>query len=464
MRRNLNKEIDSHNTIIANMNNVILKKDHDYNSLSEEITRLRRGISVLFFFKVIILRLKQETQSVIRIEQDNQSTEFRNLQDDYFEVKKELTDMKLLFTKEMDLYNSMLTNKDSEIEMLTIHNSNKDQKLSEIEIFRQQIFDLKNLYAKKDEEHSNAIFDLNSLLTKNNKEIEMYNTIISNLKSNLNDADRKYQQLSEEFDTFKSKNGGKADQLYDLSIKYDKLNSEFKELKKNNDEFIGIEQEFEKAINELSDVKFRYEKDCSNFNLTISDLKSTIAVQNKDITDLNDQFNRLKAELVEINDVNLGKLSSLNLAIDNKSKQNEQLLRELVNVKNELINKDDQYNGSLGLVNKSVFENQEEIQKLTTTIDNLRADVKIKNESHCRLEDELASIKLAVAARGDEVAKLTRRINELNEIISQKDLTCGDLVRQVKELTNELDGYKRRIGKSNNEMLTYAQEIQEVNY
>ena len=454
--KNINK-IKELNIIIEKLNKEIKRKDDEYNQNKTQLENYNK------FLENKVMQEKNNYNEKI----DEYLKNIKSLTNSLSELEQEKKNMEKqinILNKENKKILEEKNDKDEEETLNKIELINENEKKKEeIISLKQQIETLKEKIENKNKDIKDINSDLENKISELNKEINKY-------KENIDKKDLEIKNMKEENEDNVLKIEELAKKINDDEINIKGLNLENRELKENfkekekeinklnndiknlNEEIIGLKDEIQnlKQINQKKENKIKIfdeeknnlvnnfsekEKEFNENKLKIIDLEQNLEKINGEKNELNIENEKYKKKFQELNN----EINKLNLFLK-EGEDNLKLLEEKYNsLKNEKLNSNK--NDIENLIEKNNLIIKEKI--------NLENEIKKMNLDHKNVLDEMLLSKGELELKYSETLKENEK---LQEKIKQLSILQDNLEEQLNALNIKYKENKMILGEKEKEL------------
>jgi len=283
--------------------------------------------------------------------------------------------------------------------------------------------------------------DNNNLKNENELLIESENNM-KNIDENIKILKNKIEDNKNKIDNIEFNNKKLRLDLYNLNKEKEEI---FKELKKINPENMEIEKDIE---NQLNDARKNAENYSRNVSVIDNDIKHLIERKDELINKINDYNNELINKNNEINDCknSIDKLSIELQGYKNKEYEIDSKSRDLYNKKLELKDNYDDLSGKIRKNEDDINSKNIIMNTMMSKIENLGSQLDILDEEIVNNKSELKEFKMSANEIKNKIDLNYKKIDELGPI-NQKAIDEYDI--EYEKYTGNKNKYDTLINEKN---------------
>ncbi|XP_049820003.1 repetitive organellar protein isoform X2 [Aethina tumida] len=493
----ISKQKSSDNTIIK-LNDDVLKLEtsksdfekqlknsqEEYKMLESNILELKRqhskSLSEVTCLKEEVLKLKKEKESFIETIAESLNCELeKQLNDNQkycatFKVKISELNENLTTTKNnLQESNNKISNlkqeitiSKTEIENLQGVVNNKQREIDNLNdklaSFENDVKNLQLLNNNKQREIDNFV----DKATKTTEEIENLRTSIKKKEDEVDQKEEYIKSLESDLNELKLKDSSSISVINNLEIVVNNLkseNSEFKNIIHGNNE---------KIINTAKQVE-EQQQECSAFQSTIASLKSQLEESEKNIS--------IAKENIKLKDIDLSNNKEIIANCQNIIDQNNDKIRELVQLNENYRNELDSIKVQLQNCYDTLHKKDMRVEELMTENEELKQNKEILNkeiEKLTMVKEELTkscfSYKEYWELEVEQVKKIQKDLKNINthleeeknvflETVLQKDNQISELETTISKLTKQKDNLLTEISQAKETIDIVQSDLQNDN-
>ena len=438
--------------------------ENEINDLNKIITELKgKNNDITNDMEDMQQQMNVKEKEIKKLQEENNQNSGKNLQNEYKKLKIDY-----------DLLNPKL-------EELKILNQNLQERNNLIENENKV---LNNRVIKIEESFNNFVQNKNPQL-KSIKDLEIYNDINNNLRTQITEIQDDKEKLEKTFNDSVSKF---KENLNALENKYITINKQNEELQKLVEEaqnnFISDTMKLNSEISNLNRQIKNIEKEKNDYKEKLQNLLKDLENNKNNF----DNLQKIMTKLREKDDIDITLIEERYMVLENVLEQEK---NELININKELINKIKFMNQKNGISGNGAPGLEDDLNKNSSDLDleikNLKKEnkilqTKIKEQEKRFFEFKKKTEVLNILKEENELLKknikenevnlrkvikeLTNKTNQLNEELLQSRKRTS-LLRSSKSsfeninMNNEIDKYKQEIEKLKNENLTIRKKDKE---
>ena len=368
--RNIKRE-DEYNSIevrcVSNVFDIYINNSFLTTVFSPSLQDGKMGIMIGKDAKARISHYYLDIPSEIRnnlIEQQKENNTLTSLTDEVKEL--ESANLSLINSNER-LQNDLQASRNSskKLDKLYIRIDSLNKKLSDL---NSNIESTKNLLDKERESHDNVKL----LLEKSKKENR-------SLGSQLSSSQVELEKKEKDVNSLKEKNNKLSDEVKSKNAEISSINSKIKSQEKSQNTLSNTIKDLK---NKVAELKSNLSTQKSNSNNEISNLNKTISNKSSDISSLNTKLSSIQKELNTFKKKypNIEKLGDKNIRLTKNLSEAKKDISSLGLQVQTLENQLKILNSENNLLTESKNQQNEEIELLTSTVDELYAKVKKMKE------------------------------------------------------------------------------------
>lgn len=411
----MNKKVNQLEKEVQKLQNDRGEKDSASNGTSKTAENVQQ-------LKSALDKLNKETSS-LHESLEKAEREIDTLKD---ELKKEKDEKEKLKTSGSENGKKKKSKKDREKEKEKEGENDKDSedKASEVEAFKKDIYNLKS--------ECEALSE--TIARTANEKRKLANDIgtLSEEKTKLESKVKELEGVVQELTKVKSAKEQLEENYANLRIFHDDLARKLEVANKNNSE---KDENLRRTLSEKEAVENR----CEEYELTVERVQNELVASQKDLSSKNNEVKLLERNFEEHK-------KELSTASENERKEKQRIQAEIREMSEKLKSKEEELNSVL----QSHSAKGSELQNLRITVDEMRKELKLTKQN-LREAEEARTVAEANTQRAEKAMKELEKSNAVyNDMAMEKSLelsrTKRNLEKKVEKLTKENTDMRKKFG------------------